>query len=77
MTKKMKRTESQDSEAQKKIEREKSSVEEEKGDITSMGVYGSMPIAEYYEHTTIMFADLVGFTSWSSTREPAEVFFFT
>lgn len=32
------------------------------------------PIAELYKETTICFADLVGFTSWSSDRQPSEVF---
>lgn len=34
----------------------------------------SKPIAELFPHATVMFADLVGFTAWSSTREPAHVF---
>ncbi|CAB9507461.1 Receptor-type guanylate cyclase gcy [Seminavis robusta] len=32
------------------------------------------PMAQVYSNTTILFADLAGFTSWSSTRTPAEVF---
>ena len=32
------------------------------------------PIAERFENTTIMFADIAGFTSWSSVREPEHVF---
>jgi class 3 adenylate cyclase len=35
---------------------------------------GSRPIADLFEHTTILFADLVGFTAWSSEREPVQVF---
>jgi len=35
---------------------------------------GKAPIADLYPHTTVMFADISGFTAWSSTREPAEVF---
>ncbi len=34
----------------------------------------SKPIAELFPQTTVFFADLVGFTSWSSTREPSSVF---
>ena len=35
---------------------------------------GSKPIADVYPETTIMFADLAGFTSWSSGRDPTDVF---
>jgi hypothetical protein len=38
-------------------------------------IRSSPPIAELYENTTIFFADLVGFTQWSSTRTPGQVFF--
>ena len=37
-------------------------------------IYGGKPIADLFPETTILFADLVGFTAWSSTREPAQVF---
>ena len=37
-------------------------------------MYKSRPIADLYPQTTIMFADIAGFTAWSSTREPAQVF---
>jgi class 3 adenylate cyclase len=32
------------------------------------------PIADRFENTTIMFADIAGFTSWGSEREPEHVF---
>jgi len=32
------------------------------------------PLADLFLHTTIIFADIVGFTAWSSTREPSQVF---
>lgn len=32
------------------------------------------PIAEMYPDTTVMFADIAGFTQWSSTRQPTQVF---
>ena len=38
------------------------------------GMYTTKPIADLFPNTTIMFADMVGFTAWSSEREPAHVF---
>jgi Adenylate and Guanylate cyclase catalytic domain len=38
------------------------------------GVHGS-PIAELYPETTVLFADIVGFTAWSSVRQPTHVFY--
>ena len=32
------------------------------------------PIADYYESATVLFADLVGFTNWSSNKSPNDVF---
>jgi class 3 adenylate cyclase len=37
-------------------------------------VKGSKPMADLFEETTIMFADLAGFTAWSSKRSPTQVF---
>jgi class 3 adenylate cyclase len=34
----------------------------------------SDPIADLFPNTTILFADIAGFTAWSSQREPAQVF---
>jgi len=34
----------------------------------------SEPIADFFPNTTVMFADIAGFTAWSSDREPSEVF---
>jgi class 3 adenylate cyclase len=34
----------------------------------------SKPIADLFPETTIMFADIAGFTAWSSVREPSQVF---
>jgi class 3 adenylate cyclase len=35
---------------------------------------GTKQIADLFEETTILFADLVGFTAWSGRRTPSEVF---
>jgi len=32
------------------------------------------PIADLFAATTVLFADIAGFTAWSSTREPTQVF---
>eukprot|EP00980_Cylindrotheca_fusiformis_P013992 scaffold3650_cov76-Cylindrotheca_fusiformis.AAC.4 len=37
------------------------------------GTAGS-PLADLFPETTIIFADIVGFTAWASAREPAQVF---
>jgi class 3 adenylate cyclase len=44
-----------------------------KGDSKDEDV-GSQPIADLFPHCTVLFADISGFTAWSSTREPAQVF---
>ena len=35
----------------------------------------SRPIADLFPEATVMFADIAGFTAWSSVREPSQVFF--
>lgn len=32
------------------------------------------PIADFFPNCTVFFGDIAGFTAWSSTREPAQVF---
>jgi class 3 adenylate cyclase len=44
------------------------------GGSGSDDIKSSKPIADLFENTTIMFADLVGFTAWSSKHTPVEVF---
>ena len=34
----------------------------------------SKPIADLFPHCTVLFADIAGFTAWSSLRDPAQVF---
>jgi len=41
---------------------------------TSVSTKHSEPIAEVFPHTTVLFADIEGFTAWSSEREPTQVF---
>jgi class 3 adenylate cyclase len=42
--------------------------------VNDIGVQNDQPIADLFPHCTVMFADISGFTAWSSTREPAQVF---
>jgi class 3 adenylate cyclase len=45
--------------------------EEETGDDE---IYKTKPIADLFPETSVMFADICGFTAWSSVREPSQVF---
>jgi hypothetical protein len=40
----------------------------------SKEILSSKPIADFFPHTTVLFADIVGFTAWSSVRDPTQVF---
>jgi class 3 adenylate cyclase len=48
-------------------------IQEEHGDQVSARIAGG-PIAKLYPETTVMFADIKGFTEWSASREPTQVF---
>jgi hypothetical protein len=41
---------------------------------TEWNLFGTSPIAELYPETTVLFADISGFTAWSSERHPTQVF---
>jgi class 3 adenylate cyclase len=47
---------------------------DEGNDELGDAIFKTEPIADLFPNTTIMFADLVGFTAWSSMREPSQVF---
>jgi len=38
------------------------------------GMSNDRPIADLFKNATVMFGDIAGFTAWSSTRQPTEVF---
>lgn len=44
------------------------------GGMMDSGDRSSDPIAEQFENTTVLFADIAGFTAWSSERDPPQVF---
>lgn len=48
--------------------------QEETPEEGGKGTFKTKPIADLFPETTIMFADIAGFTAWSSTREPSQVF---
>jgi class 3 adenylate cyclase len=44
------------------------------GEETNENAENSKPIADLFPNCTVLFADIAGFTAWSSSREPAQVF---
>ena len=42
--------------------------------VPTNGQGTSKPIADLFPHCTVLFADIAGFTAWSSLRDPAQVF---
>jgi class 3 adenylate cyclase len=46
----------------------------DEGNQTDHYVYDTKPIADLFSEATVLFADISGFTAWSSTREPTQVF---
>jgi hypothetical protein len=47
-------------------------VDEEVSEFGDGLVHREKPIADLFPETTIMFADIAGFTAWSSVREPSK-----
>jgi Adenylate and Guanylate cyclase catalytic domain len=47
---------------------------DEDDEMVPLSGYNSKPIADLFTETTILFADLAGFSAWSSVREPSQVF---
>jgi hypothetical protein len=44
------------------------------GEETKENEENSKPIADLFPNCTVMFADIAGFTAWSSSRDPIQVF---
>eukprot|EP00980_Cylindrotheca_fusiformis_P010483 scaffold2324_cov116-Cylindrotheca_fusiformis.AAC.10 len=44
------------------------------GSEKESGKMGAAPLADLFPNTSIVFADIAGFTAWSSAREPQQVF---
>jgi hypothetical protein len=44
------------------------------GGANERGFDSNKPIADLFPNCTVLFADIAGFTAWSSTRDPAQVF---
>jgi hypothetical protein len=49
-------------------------AEKVKEALAGIDMHHTKPIAELFPNTTVMFADIAGFTAWSSVREPSQVF---
>lgn len=50
------------------------SVDGDEMDVMGAEIDDDRPIADLFPETTILFADIAGFTAWSSVREPTQVF---
>ncbi|KAL7572962.1 hypothetical protein ACA910_007464 [Epithemia clementina (nom. ined.)] len=50
------------------------SVLDETETETDEDKYGTSPIADLFPEASVLFADIAGFTAWSSAREPSQVF---
>ncbi|CAB9512443.1 Receptor-type guanylate cyclase gcy [Seminavis robusta] len=64
----------QEQEKQKQQNANNFTVQPERDMALNGDIKKTKPIADLFEETTIFFADLAGFTAWSSKRTPVEVF---
>ena len=48
--------------------------DDKNGDGDAMAHLKTKPLADLFVETTVMFADIAGFTAWSSVRDPSQVF---
>jgi hypothetical protein len=62
----------QDQQSQGKLNRD--SIFDPLGFDGPSNITGSAPLADLFPSTTVIFADIAGFTPWASTREPQQVF---
>eukprot|EP00980_Cylindrotheca_fusiformis_P000976 scaffold265_cov131-Cylindrotheca_fusiformis.AAC.11 len=49
-------------------------TEKRAGFDSEEGTLGAAPLADLFPNTSVVFADIAGFTAWSSAREPQQVF---
>ncbi|CAB9496705.1 Receptor-type guanylate cyclase gcy [Seminavis robusta] len=47
---------------------------DDRGENNSKFTFTTKPLADLYLDTTVLYADITGFTAWSSVREPTQVF---
>eukprot|EP00538_Stauroneis_constricta_P012395 CAMPEP_0119571056 /NCGR_PEP_ID=MMETSP1352-20130426/43927_1 /TAXON_ID=265584 /ORGANISM="Stauroneis constricta, Strain CCMP1120" /LENGTH=1560 /DNA_ID=CAMNT_0007620735 /DNA_START=72 /DNA_END=4756 /DNA_ORIENTATION=- len=50
------------------------SISEVAAAAKDVDLFETKPIADLFPNTTVLFADIAGFTAWSSVREPSQVF---
>ncbi len=56
------------------LKEENNEREDDSQGIPGLTIPETKPIADFFPHCTVLFADIVGFNAWSSSREPTQVF---
>jgi class 3 adenylate cyclase len=56
------------------LQEENLNDDEQMQNFEGLTIPESKPIADFFPHCTVMFADIVGFNAWSSSRDPIQVF---